>query len=172
MQNPCTHKMSRRLKFEAQTKPQIWNNQYTKKGKKKKKKKKKKKHIMFIHITSLWKHPFCLTLLNHLPKVMWKKNIYKHGVWLLRNASSQSVRTTGCIQGSRENKHRRMSFLHTWCFSQPQIPKLARDAAEEINFKPTCSLPYKGLNTLGFRCRECAHVHECTHARTCVRFCL
>lgn len=100
-------------------------------------KKKKKKR-------SLWKHPFGQALLNHLPKLRWKKrkrkkkNTLKHKVWLLRNASSQSVRTTGCIRGSRENKHWRMSFLHTWCLSQPQIPKFAQDAAKPIHSRPTC----------------------------------
>lgn len=31
-------------------------------------------------------------LLNHLPKLRRKKNIYEHRVWLLRNASSQNHR--------------------------------------------------------------------------------
>lgn len=107
-------------------KPQTWSVQDVKREKKRK---------------SLWKHPFGQALLNHLPKLRWKKkkkNTLKHKVWLLRNASSESVRTTGCIRGSRENKHWRMSFLRTWCFSQPQIPKFARDAAKPIRSRATC----------------------------------
>lgn len=125
----CRHKMSRHLKCAAYTHSQTTHLEQAKK---------KKKHgKLFILITRLWKHSFSQALLNHLPKLRWKK-IYKHEVWLLRNASSQSVRTTGCIQGRRENKHWRMSFLHTWCFSQPQIPKFARDAAKQIHSRPTC----------------------------------
>lgn len=67
-----------------------------------------------------------------------KKHIWAQSLGLLRNASSQSVRTTGCIRGSRENKHWRMSFLNTWCFSQPQIPKFARDTAKPIHSRATC----------------------------------
>lgn len=45
---------------------------------------------LFILMTNLWKRSFCQALLNHLPKLRWKK-IYKHGVWLyVMPAVSQS----------------------------------------------------------------------------------
>lgn len=109
-------------------KPQSWNVQDVKRERKKKALK-----------TSIWSgsaESFTKTEVEK--KERKKKNTLKHKVWLLRNASSQSVRTTGCIRGSRENKHWRMSFLHTWCLSQPQIPKFARDAAKPIHSRPTC----------------------------------
>lgn len=74
-------------------------------------------------------------LLNHLPKLRWKKTYMstESGFYVM-----PAARTTGCIRGSRENKHWRMSFLNTWCFSQPQIPKFARDTAKPIHSRPTC----------------------------------
>lgn len=115
-------------------KPQAWSVQDVKREKKEKKKKKKESLN-----TSIWSgsaESFTKTEVEKKKKE--KKNTLKHKVWLLRNASSQSVRTTGCIQGSRENKHWRKSFLHTWCLSQPQIPKFARDAAKPIHSRLTC----------------------------------
>lgn len=88
-----------------------------------------------ILLTELWKHPFS--------QLCWI--IYQNWGGKKTYMSTESgfyvmpaARTTGCIRGSRENKHWRMSFLNTWCFSQPQIPKFARDTAKPIHSRPTC----------------------------------
>lgn len=128
-----THKSRDMWAAKCAAKPRIWTNQHVQNGR-------------FILLRAL-KTSILSALLNHLPKLRWKKNLYEQRVWLLRNASSQSVRTTGCKWGSRENKHWKMSFLNTWCFSQPQIPKFARDTAKPIHSRPTCHFTLEGFDS-------------------------
>lgn len=95
----------------------------------------RKKKITSMVKSGLQERFLCLVgeaVLNHLPNLSWKKTYSTSRGSGLCIASSQSLRTTGCIQGSRENKHCGMSFLHTWCFSQPQIPKFVRCKTDSL----------------------------------------
>lgn len=112
--------------------------------------------------TFILKHSFCQALLNHLPKLRWKK-IYKHGVWLyVMPAVSQSEPQDAYREAEKTNTQG-CPFCILDVFPSRKYQSSPEMLQNRFTLNRPVILPYKGLNTLDLRL--CVYVYTCLSVR-------
>lgn len=139
----CMHRMSRLLKCAACTHGPTANlerstSQAKKNGK------------LFILITRLWKHSFSQALLNHLPKLRWKKYISSESGFYVMPAASQSEPQDAYREAEKTNTEG-CPFCILDAFPSRKYQSSPGMLQNRFTLGRPAILPYKVLSTLGLR---------------------
>lgn len=110
----------------------------------------KKNGKLFILITRLWKHSFSQALLNHLPKLRWKKYISSESGFYVMPAASQSEPQDAYREAEKTNTEG-CPFCILDAFPSRKYQSSPGILQNRFTLGRPAILPYKGLSTLGLR---------------------